>query len=82
MDDSLCVRCGVCHSVCPFNAIRHDSERIPLEIETNINWVNDLMENFKTTEERIAFIGRIKKYFNKEKTVAEKTLEEIQKINV
>ncbi len=24
-----CIRCGVCHEVCPQQAVRHDSERIP-----------------------------------------------------
>jgi ferredoxin len=79
MDDSICIRCGVCHDVCAFGAIRHDSEKIPLEIELNIHWVNDLLENYRTNEEKKAFIIRMKKHFNKEKIIAEKTLTEIER---
>ena len=28
-----CIRCGNCHEVCPQEAVRHDSEKIPAEIE-------------------------------------------------
>ena len=24
-----CIHCGICHSVCPEEAVRHDSEKIP-----------------------------------------------------
>jgi len=34
-----CIRCGTCHEICPQNASRHVSEKIPEEIEDNINWV-------------------------------------------
>ncbi len=80
MDNKTCIRCGICHDVCPRNAVRHDSEKIPFEIESNISWVNKLMENFKTKDERTAFIVRMKKHYNKEKVVAEKTLEKIEEI--
>ncbi|OYT54838.1 MAG: ferredoxin [Candidatus Altiarchaeales archaeon ex4484_2] len=73
-----CIRCGRCHSICPQNAVRHDSELIPKEIKENIKWVKGLMEYHKTAKEKKEFIGRIKKHFNKEKTVAEKTLVEIK----
>lgn len=79
--DSKCIRCGVCHDVCPQSAVRHDSEKIPQQIDANINWVKNLLTNFKTEDERDAFIGRIKKHFNKEKVVIEKTLEKINSIN-
>jgi len=29
IDDEKCIRCGRCHEVCPEEAVRHDSERIP-----------------------------------------------------
>lgn len=78
----LCIRCGTCHEICPENAVRHDSEKIPLEVESNINWVKKLSLNFKTQDEKDAFIGRMKKHFNKEKIVAEITLEKINSINI
>lgn len=78
INDTTCIRCGICHEVCPRDAVRHDSERIPLEVEVNIDWVNELLANFKTSDERTAFFDRMKKHFNKEKIVAEKTIEKIE----
>jgi ferredoxin len=80
IDMEKCIRCGKCHDVCPQDAVRHDSEKIPLEVEENINKTKDLMKNFKTEEEKKAFLVRMIKHFNKEKKVAEKTIEEINKI--
>jgi ferredoxin len=77
----ICIRCGRCHDICPQNAVRHDSEKIPLEVEANIEWVKSLMKHFKTQDERKAFIHRMKKHFNKEKVVAEKTLDEVDMID-
>ncbi len=81
IDMTECIRCGRCHEICPQEAVRHDSELIPQEIKENIKWVKELMQKHKTTEEKKEFIGRIKKYFNKEKMVAEKTLGEIESID-
>jgi ferredoxin len=78
IDMKECIRCGRCHSICPQEAVRHDSELIPQEIKENIKWVEHLMGNYKTKQEREEFLGRMMKYFNKEKTVAEKTLQEIE----
>jgi len=75
-----CIRCGRCHDNCPQNAVRHDSELIPQQIQENIKWVEKLMTNYNTPEEKNQFINRIKKHYNKEKKVAEKTLTEIDKI--
>ncbi|MCK4298412.1 MAG: 4Fe-4S binding protein, partial [Planctomycetes bacterium] len=38
IDEQECIRCGRCHDVCPEEAVRHDSERIPQEIEANLDW--------------------------------------------
>jgi ferredoxin len=78
----LCIRCGICHDVCPQNAVRHDSEKIPQEVEANIEWTRDLMKHYKTREEIAGFIERIKKHFNKEKLVIEKTLERLESIEI
>lgn len=77
-----CIRCGVCHDVCPQDAVRHDSEKIPQEVEENIEWTKDLLKHYKTREERNAFIQRIIRHFEKEKTVMEKTLERINSLEV
>jgi len=75
-----CIRCGKCHDVCSYEAVRHDGERIPIEVKENVEKTKRLMENFKTEKEKQEFLGRMKKYFNKEKIVAEKTLEKIKNI--
>lgn len=77
-----CIRCGVCHDVCPQDAVRHDSEKIPQEVEANIEWTKDLMEYYKTKEERKGFIDRIKRHFKNEKIVIEKTLERVESLEI
>jgi len=81
INENECIRCGVCHDVCPQDAVRHDSERIPFEVEDNIQWVKNLLENYNTETEKDAFITRIKKHFNKERTVIKKTLDKIDLIS-
>ena len=78
IDMDKCIRCGKCHDICPQNAVRHDSEKIPMEVKQNLDNTKQLMKNFKTEEEKKAFLGRMIKHFNKEKTVAEKTIEKIK----
>ena len=75
-----CIRCGKCHEVCPQEAVRHDSEKILMDVKENLNKTKKLMENFKTDEEKKAFLERMVKYFNKEIKVAEKTIEEIKNL--
>jgi len=75
-----CIRCGKCHDACPQDAVRHDSERIPIEVKENVEKTKESMKNFKTEEEKKAFLERMIKHFNKEKLVAEKTIEKIQNI--
>ena len=69
------IRCGKCHDVCPENAVRHDSELIPIEIEANIKKTKQLMRHFGSKKEKIDFLDRMIKHFNKEKRVAEESLE-------
>ncbi len=75
-----CIRCGKCHDVCPQNAVRHDSEKIPLEVESNIEETHKLMKCFESKEEKRQFLERMIKHFNKQKVVAEKTIEKINRI--
>jgi ferredoxin len=80
IDMEKCIRCGKCHDACPHEAIRHDSEKIPFEIKENLENTKELMKNFETEEEKKLFLERMVKHFNKEKTVAEKTIEEIKNL--
>jgi MinD superfamily P-loop ATPase len=78
LDEDKCIRCGTCHSVCADNAIRHDGERIPEEVESNLAWVRQFLEHdyyADNKEKQKELVGRMKRYFTKERKVAEKTIE-------
>jgi len=77
IDERKCIRCGKCHDVCPEEAVRHDGERIPQEVEANIQWANSLMRHFETEGERSALLERLGKYFNMRMKVLEQTLERL-----
>ena len=74
INDDLCIRCGSCHNACHQEAVRHDGERIPQDVAANLQWVSRLLDHFETASERVAFMGRIGRHFNKQKKVIEKTL--------
>jgi len=74
INEAECIRCGQCHDVCPQKAIRHDGERIPQDVAANLQWVRHLLDHFETASERVAFMDRIERHFNKQKKVIEKTL--------
>ena len=78
IDEQECIRCAKCHEVCPENAVRHDSERIPLLIAANIFKTRSLLKYFNTPEEREAFIDRMIRHFNKQTKVAEQTIEQLK----
>lgn len=77
-----CIHCGTCHSVCPQEAIRHDSEKIPDDVVANVERIKEFMElcakYLGDSKEKQKCLNRMIKYFNKEKIVAEKTLEELE----
>jgi ferredoxin len=80
IDDDKCIRCGVCHDVCAEDAIRHDGERIPQEVESNLAWVRGILEHdhySNSRDKQKELIERMKRYFKKERKVAEKTIEQI-----
>jgi ferredoxin len=75
-----CIRCGVCHDVCPEDAVRHDGERIPEEVQSNLAWAKKLLtheyySNDKTKQKQL--IERLQRFFTKNKKVAEKTIEQL-----
>jgi ferredoxin len=77
IDEQECIRCGKCHDVCPEEAVRHDSERIPQEVEANLQWAKKLMGTFGTQDEKSAVLERLRRYFNKEMKVIQRTLERL-----
>ena len=80
-----CIHCGTCHSVCPEEAVRHDSEKIPENVKANVEKTKKFMEDcakyLGDVKEKNKCLERMKKYFNKEKIIAEKTIEELKKLN-
>jgi len=82
IDMTNCIHCGVCHSACPQGAVRHDSEKIPEEVRENVNITKGFMEDcakyLGSEDEKQKCLQRMIKHFNKEKIVAEKTLQELQ----
>jgi len=74
INETKCIRCGRCHDVCPQEAVRHDGERIPHEVAENLRWVRTLLAHFKSSEEQLAFMQRMVRFFNKQKKVSEQTL--------
>jgi len=80
IDDSTCIRCGVCHGVCPSDAVRHDGERIPEEVESNLVWVRRLLENdyyVRDEQKQAALMKRMERHFAKDIEVATKTIERL-----
>jgi len=79
-----CIRCGTCHRVCPKGAVAHDGDKIPELIKINVEMTKKNMElcakYLGEENESEKCLERMKKHFNKEKVVAEKTLEEIAKL--
>jgi len=79
-----CIRCGTCHSVCPNEAVRHDSEKIPENVKNNVEQTKKFMElcgkYLGDVKEKGKCLQRMIKHYNKEKIVAEKTMEELGKL--
>jgi len=73
-----CIRCGTCHGLCPENAVKHDSAKIPDEVNANVAKTRELMDAcakyLGDAKEKQKCLNRMIKHFNKEKIVAEKTL--------
>ncbi len=79
-----CIHCGTCHSVCPDEAIRHDSEKISENIKANVEETKKFMElcakHLGDAKEKGKCLQRMIKYYNKEKIIAENTMEELEKL--
>ena len=81
IDEENCIRCARCHDVCPEKAVRHDSERVPEEIEANLQWTRQLLRHFDSTEEKRGLIERMKRYFTKERKVADQTIARLDQLS-
>lgn len=80
IDEDECIRCGVCHDACPEGAVRHDGERIADEVGANLAWTRQLLahEYYADSQERQAeLVERLRRYFAKERKVAEQTIEQL-----
>ena len=79
-----CIRCGTCHGVCPQEAVRHDGEKTPELIKANVEKTKESMrlcvKYLGEESEKKKCLERMKKYFNREKAIAEKTLEELDNL--
>jgi len=80
INEDECIRCGRCHDVCPREAVRHDSERIPQEVEANVEKTKGLLKHFETPQEQQAFLERMVRYFKKQQKVASLTVDKITSI--
>jgi formate hydrogenlyase subunit 6/NADH:ubiquinone oxidoreductase subunit I len=80
INEDECIRCGVCHDVCPEDAVRHDGELIPEEVQSNIVWVKKLLTHeyyYNNKIKQKQLIERLQRFFTKNKKVAEKTIEQL-----
>ena len=79
-----CIHCGVCHDICPNGAVRHDREKIPDDVKTNVEKTKRFMKlcakYLGNVKEKDKCLQRMIKHFNKEKIVAEKTIEELENL--
>jgi len=80
INDDECIRCGRCHDVCPEEAVRHDTEKIPFDVEANVSKTRKLLEHFDTPDDRRALLERMVRYFTKERKVAEQSIEQVKKL--
>jgi len=75
-----CIRCGVCHDICPSDAVRHDGELIPEEVNSNLDWARELLKHEYYSNDKIKqrhLIERLQRHFDKNKKVAERTMEQL-----
>ena len=78
IDEESCIRCAKCHDVCPEEAVRHDSEKIPEQVEENLEKTGKLLKYYDTSAEQQAFMERMIRFFNKERKVTELTIEKLK----
>ena len=79
-----CIRCGTCHDLCQWEAVRHDGEKTPDDVKSNLERTKRYMdlcaEYLGDDKEREKCLQRMIRSFNRDKLVAEKTLEKLEKL--
>jgi len=80
IDMDECIRCGTCHSVCPQEAIRHDSEKIPEKVRNNVETARRLLKKCVTKEARISYLDKYLRAFKLQMKVADKSYEKIEEL--
>lgn len=84
IDMEECIRCAICHDICQEEAVRHDSETVAIEIKANVIRTKKSMEacasHFGNPEEAQKCLKRWTKHYNRKKTIAEKTMAELQSL--
>ena len=84
IDMGGCIRCGICHDICPQDAVKHDSEKVPEIIDINVVMTKKNMElcvqYLGNEQEGIKCLNRMIKHFNREKMIAERTLEALEEL--
>ena len=77
INEDECIRCGRCHDICTHEAVRHDGERIPQEVEANIEKTKYLLGHYESSDQQQAFLERMVRYYKKEQRVAGLTIDEL-----
>jgi len=79
-----CIRCGICHDVCPQNSVRHDMEKIRDLIKSNVEMTKRYMalcaKHLGDVKEKGKCLNRMRNHFNSQNIIAERTLEELVKL--
>ena len=80
------IHCGICHNICPWEAVRHDGEKISEYVRSNVeettNFMKACADLIGDQKEKNRCLNRMIKHWNKEKLVAEKTLSELEKLKI
>ena len=79
-----CIRCGSCHEICPEEAVRHDGEKVEADVRANIERTKECMDDcakhFGDPQEAEKCLTRWIKHHNRLKTIAAKTIEELESL--
>ena len=80
VDMEECIRCGICHDICPVEAVRHDSEKIIERVEENMQTAHRLLDKCKTKEAKITYIDKYIRAFNLKQKVSRLSIEKLNQI--
>ncbi|MEA3506594.1 MAG: 4Fe-4S binding protein, partial [Elusimicrobiota bacterium] len=75
IDMDECIRCGSCHNICAQEAVRHDSEKIPPKVESNLNTARRLLKKCKSRDDKINYLTKYIKSFRLNIKIAQKSID-------